>query len=220
MPRPSKPRVDKYSIDAGEPPCEVPPSIGVVPAPELRKGSLNSAARGLFRASVVAVSMLVAAPAAAPAQATDTGVGLSPTTVDTLSAGYGNNAGGGATTPPPNPVDNSQSAPTAQDNTATNSQATRTTAGKGGSAAGGTAGPSRAAGDGSGSHGGNAYANGGNAESHSNFENEQSNQIGGGHSSGPGNGGGGDRWGGGRGGHDGFVLETTKPRHPARAATG
>jgi hypothetical protein len=150
--------------------------------------------------------LLVAAVAAAPAQAADAAdPGLSPTTV------------GGAINPPPNPVDSGQTTPTAQDNTAASNQTTSTTGGNGGSATGGNAGPSQA-GDGSGSHGGNAFANGGNAESHSNLENEQSNQISGRHGSGPDYGGSGDRWGGGRGGHDSFVLETTKPRHPARAA--
>ena len=66
-----------------------------------------------------------------------------------------------------------------QENTATNTQTTTTTGGNGGSATGGNAGPVQVVGDGSeaGSFGGSAYANGGDAESESSLENEQSNQI-------------------------------------------
>jgi hypothetical protein len=66
-----------------------------------------------------------------------------------------------------------------QENTATNTQTTTTTGGNGGTATGGNAGPSQVVGDGSqgGSFGGDAKANGGDAESQSSLENEQSNQI-------------------------------------------
>src|SRR4051812_41632362 len=73
-----------------------------------------------------------------------------------------------------------------QSNTATNTQTTTTTGGNGGSATGGNAGPTQVVGDGSqaSSQGGDAYANGGYAESDSSLENEQSNQISGRDSSG------------------------------------
>ena len=66
-----------------------------------------------------------------------------------------------------------------QENTATNTQTATATAGAGGSATGGNAGPVQVVGNGSqgGSYGGNAYANGGDAEAHNSLENEQSNQI-------------------------------------------
>jgi hypothetical protein len=75
-----------------------------------------------------------------------------------------------------------------QENTATNTQTATATAGAGGSATGGNAGPVQAVGNGSrgGSYGGNAYANGGDAEAHNSLENEQSNQISGRDSSGSG----------------------------------
>jgi hypothetical protein len=75
-----------------------------------------------------------------------------------------------------------------QENTATNTQTTTTTGGDGGTATGGNAGPSQVVGNGSrgGSFGGRAYANGGDAESDSSLENEQSNQISGRDSSGSG----------------------------------
>ena len=66
-----------------------------------------------------------------------------------------------------------------QENTATNTQTATATAGNGGTATGGNAGPVQVVGDdaeGS-SHGGNAYANGGDAEASNSLENEQSNQI-------------------------------------------
>ena len=66
-----------------------------------------------------------------------------------------------------------------QENTATNTQSATATAGAGGTATGGNAGPVQVVGNGSqgGSYGGNAYANGGDAEAHNSLENEQSNQI-------------------------------------------
>ena len=75
-----------------------------------------------------------------------------------------------------------------QENTATNTQTATATAGNGGTATGGNAGPVQVVGDdaeGS-SHGGNAYANGGDAEASNSLENEQSNQISGRDSSGSG----------------------------------
>ena len=66
-----------------------------------------------------------------------------------------------------------------QENTATNTQSATATAGAGGTATGGNAGPVQVVGNGSqgGSYGGNAYANGGDAEAYNSLENEQSNQI-------------------------------------------
>jgi hypothetical protein len=66
-----------------------------------------------------------------------------------------------------------------QENTATNTQTATATGGAGGSATGGNAGPVQVVGNGSqgGSYGGDAYANGGDAEAHNSLENEQSNQI-------------------------------------------
>src|SRR5436190_312458 len=66
-----------------------------------------------------------------------------------------------------------------QDNTSTNAQTTTTTGGNGGTATGGNAGPVQVVGDNSEaySYGGDAYANGGDAESWTSLENEQSNQI-------------------------------------------
>jgi hypothetical protein len=66
-----------------------------------------------------------------------------------------------------------------QSNTATNTQTTTTTGGNGGNATGGNAGPVQVVGDHSqgGSYGGDAYANGGYAESHNSLLNEQWNQI-------------------------------------------
>ena len=75
-----------------------------------------------------------------------------------------------------------------QENTATNTQTATATAGNGGTATGGNAGPVQVVGDGSrgGSYGGDAYANGGDAEASNSLENEQSNQISGRDSSGSG----------------------------------
>lgn len=73
-----------------------------------------------------------------------------------------------------------------QSNTATNTQTTTTTGGNGGSATGGNGGPVQVVGDHSSaaSYGGDAYANGGNAESWTSLDNQQSNQISGRDSSG------------------------------------
>ena len=75
-----------------------------------------------------------------------------------------------------------------QENTATNTQSATATGGNGGTATGGNAGPVQVVGDGSegSSYGGNAYANGGDAEASNSLENEQSNQISGRDSSGSG----------------------------------
>jgi hypothetical protein len=189
------------------------------------KGSSSAAKRRFARAIAVVAALLIAALAAAPARAYDAvGTVPSQTTVDLSSAGYGDNGGGGAITAQPNPVDatapadNGQTTPTAQqNNTATNTQTTSTTGGNGGTATGGNAGPSQVIGDGSysGSHGGNAYANGGNAKSHSSLENEQSNRVSGRDSSGSGYSGGGRN---SRGGKDSFVLEPTKSQESGGAA--
>jgi hypothetical protein len=173
---------------------------------------------------VAAAMQLAAAVGAAPAWGDDTGgTAPSPTIGNSLSASYGNNAGSGMITPPPNPVDttataDSGSTPTApQNNTTTNTQTTTTTGGDGGTATGGNAGPSQVVGHGSqgGSRGGNAYANGGKAESHSSLEIKQSNQISGRDSSGSGYSGGGRNTSRGQ---DSFVLDATKPRGSAGAA--
>ncbi len=73
-----------------------------------------------------------------------------------------------------------------QDNTATSTQSATATGGAGGTATGGNAGPVQVVGNGSqgGSYGGDAYANGGDAEAYNSLENEQSNQISGRDSSG------------------------------------
>ena len=73
-----------------------------------------------------------------------------------------------------------------QSNTATNTQTATATGGSGGSATGGNGGPVQVVGDDSegGSYGGDAYANGGDAEASNDLENEQSNQISGRDSSG------------------------------------
>jgi hypothetical protein len=154
-----------------------------------------------------AVALLVAALAGAPARADDTV--LSATTASSPPTSYGDTTA---------LAGNSQPTPTApQSNTATNTQTATATGGAGGSATGGNAGPSQVTGDGSqgGSYGGDAYANGGRAESHNSLENKQSNQISGRDSSG-------SRFsGGGRydsGGQDTFVLESTKGRGSDRAA--
>jgi hypothetical protein len=75
-----------------------------------------------------------------------------------------------------------------QENTATNTQSATATGGNGGTATGGNAGPVQVVGDGSegSSYGGNAYANGGDAEASNSLETEQSNQISGRDSSGSG----------------------------------
>ena len=75
-----------------------------------------------------------------------------------------------------------------QENTTTNTQTATATGGNGGTATGGNAGPVQVVGDGSegSSYGGNAYANGGDAEASNSLENEQSNQISGRDSSGSG----------------------------------
>ena len=75
-----------------------------------------------------------------------------------------------------------------QENTATNTQSATATGGNGGTATGGNAGPVQVVGDDSegSSYGGNAYANGGDAEASNSLENEQSNQISGRDSSGSG----------------------------------
>src|SRR5919109_4928158 len=66
-----------------------------------------------------------------------------------------------------------------QNNTAANTQTTSTTGGNGGTATGGNGGPVQVVGNHSkaGSYGGDAYANGGDAESDSSLDSEQSNQI-------------------------------------------
>jgi hypothetical protein len=75
-----------------------------VSGPEPRKGSPKAGTRGLLRAIAIAAALLVAALAATPAWADDTGgTGPSPTTVDSPPASDGNS--GGAVTPPPNPTD-------------------------------------------------------------------------------------------------------------------
>src|SRR5262249_7118554 len=65
-----------------------------------------------------------------------------------------------------------------QNNTATNTQTTTTTGGNGGTATGGNGGPVQVVGNHSkaGSYGGAAKANGGDAESHTRLESDQSNQ--------------------------------------------
>ncbi len=119
----------------------------------------------------------------------------SATTVSSPPTSYGD------TTAPP---DNSQPTPTApQGNTATNTQTATATGGAGGNATGGNAGPSQ-----EGSQGGDAYANGGRAESHNSLGNNQSSS--GSRSS-----------GNGRfesDGQDTYAVESTKARGSDRAA--
>jgi hypothetical protein len=171
----------------------------------LGKVSPNAAKRWIVRTIAVA-ALLVAALAAAPARADDT-VGMVPsaTTVGSSPASYGD------TTAPSDISESTSTAP--QTNTATNTQTATATGGAGGSATGGNAGPSQVADDGSqgGSYGGDAYANGGRAESHNSLGNKQSNQISGRDSSS----------GNGRyvsDGQDTFALESTKGRGSDRAA--
>ena len=66
-----------------------------------------------------------------------------------------------------------------QENTATNTQTATATGGAGGAATGGYAGPSEVVKDDyqGGSYGGDAYANGGDAEVYNSLENEQSNLL-------------------------------------------
>jgi hypothetical protein len=66
-----------------------------------------------------------------------------------------------------------------QNNTATNAQTTTTTGGNGGTATGGNGGPVQVVGNHSkaGSYGGDAKANGGDAESHTRLDSDQANQI-------------------------------------------
>ena len=77
-----------------------------------------------------------------------------------------------------------------QENTATNTQSATATGGAGGTATGGHAGPVQVVGNDSegGSYGGDAWANGGDAEASNTLENEQSNQISGRDSLGSGHG--------------------------------
>ncbi len=137
-----------------------------------------------------------------PARAADTVP--SATTAGSPPTSYGD-----AAAPP-----DSQPAPTApQSNTATSTQTATATGGAGGSATGGNAGPSQVAGGGS--DGGDAYANGGRAESHNSLENNQSSQS-------SGRDGSGSRLSGNgtfeSGGQDTFVRERTKERGSDRAA--
>jgi hypothetical protein len=66
-----------------------------------------------------------------------------------------------------------------QENTATNTQTATAPGGAGGTATGGNAGPVQVVGNSSqgASYGGDAYANGGDAEVYNNLENEQSNVL-------------------------------------------
>jgi hypothetical protein len=168
----------------------------------------NAARSWIVRVIAVGAALLVSALASVPARADDTvGTVLSATTVGPPPTNYGD------TPPPPN---SSQPTSTAsQSNTATSTQTATATGGAGGKATGGNAGSSPVAGDGSqgGSHGGDAYANGGSAESHNSLKNTQSNQISGPESSG-------SRFSGGSGyysdGQDSFVPEGTKDRGSGR----
>jgi hypothetical protein len=184
----------------------VPPWVSGI---ERAAGSPDAARRRIVRALAVAAPLLVSALASAPALANNTvGTVLSAAAVGSPPA----SGGGGAVTPPPSPAgttsppDNAQPAPTAQQgNAATNTQTTTATGGGGGKATGGNAGSSHGA-----SHGGIAYANGGNAESYSSLDNRQSNQTSGRHSSGPGY--------SGQVGQDVFVLKAAKRRGSGGAA--
>jgi hypothetical protein len=151
--------------------------------------------------------MVFAAVAATPAQAADTGP--SPPSSDWPSASGVNVTPPPTPTAPSPPAGSGQLTPTSQSNTATNTQTTSTTGGNGGTATGGNAGPSQG-----GSRGGNAYANGGKAESHSSLQNEQSNLVSG-HRGSSSGGGAVDNNPGSR---DKFVLENTKPGKSRRAA--
>lgn len=190
----------------------------------LGKGSPHAPARRTPRAIALAVALLVAAVAATPARAEVTVDTIpSQTNADSSPTSYGDNGGGGAITTSTNSLDanvpagNGQSSSSAQQsNAATNSQTTTTAGGNGGTATGGNAGPSQATGSGSraGTHGGNAYASGGNAKSHSTLENQQSNQISVRGSSGSAYG-----WNGkNRGSKDSYVLEPVKTRVSGGAA--
>jgi hypothetical protein len=174
-----------------------------------RGASSPNARRWIVRAIALAATLLVSALASAPARADDSVGTVPPPPVGSLPTSYGD-----ATAPP----QNSQSAPnTSQSNTATNTQSATATGGAGGSATGGNAGPSRFADDGSrgGSFGGDAYANGGRAESHNSLENQQSNQISGRDSSGSRSSGGGKYYSDGQGT---FVPQSTRRRASDRAA--
>ena len=107
--------------------------------------------------SGIGLGLVVAVLAAAPVRADET-VGYTPP-ANSPPTTYGDTS-----VPPP--------APTApQGNTATNTQTATATGGAGGSAAGGDAGPSQGS-----SQGGDAYANGGRAESHNSVGSKQSNR--------------------------------------------
>ena len=102
--------------------------------------------------------------------------GAAATTVGTLIPSGGNNSAVCKQLATGNTQGNDQCH---QSNTANNTQTTTTTGGNGGSATGGNGGPVQVVGNGSegSSYGGDAYANGGDAESWTSLLNEQSNQI-------------------------------------------
>lgn len=173
-------------------------------------GTPNGGRRWIVRAVAVGAALLAGALAATPAQADNPAGAVPP------AAAVGSPpTAGGVMTPPVNPVDtatppgNGQPPPTSQqDNTATSTQTATAGGGAGGSATGGNTGSSPV---GQGSHGGNAYANGGNADAYNSLPNGQSSRTGGNGS--------GARYGGtSAGGSDVFVLEPTKRRHSGRAA--
>ena len=127
-------------------------------------GLPDAARRWIVRAIAAVLAVLVASLAAAPARADSTVVTVPLAT----TAGSPPTSSGDATAPP-----DSQSTPTApQSTTTTNTQSATATGGAGGSATGGNAGPSQAGGD---SHRGDAFANGGRAESQNSIESKQSN---------------------------------------------
>ena len=137
--------------------------------------------------SGIGLGLVVAVLAAAPARADET-VGYTPP-VGASETSYGDTAPATSTAP--------------QGNTATSTQTATATGGAGGSATGGNAGPSQGT-----SQGGDAYANGGRAESHNSVGTEQSSS-------------GSRPTGNGRfesDGRDTYVVESTKPRGSERAA--
>ena len=150
----------------------------------LRDASPKATGSALACAVAVTATLLAAALAAAPAWGQDAAGAVPPTIADSPSSG-GNDVVGGVIGESLDPgdttvqADDQSTSSATQSNSATNTQTTTTTGGNGGTATGGEAGPSQVAGDGSrgSSHGGDAYANGGDAKSYSNLDNEQSNQV-------------------------------------------
>jgi hypothetical protein len=184
------------------------------PGRGLRDGSPSAATGLVVRSIPLALALIASAFTAPPARGDDVPATGSSAIVNSLSTS--------STTTGSVPISDTtaggQSAPVVpQDNNATNTQTTTTTAGAGGTATGGNAGPAQGGrGSQSGSHAGNAYANGGSAQSHSSIKNVQSNRTSGQNASRPATGG---AFNNAPAARDKFVIERAKsPRSGGAAA--